>query len=321
MDANNRPGDAEPGPGSSADKPAAAAPSGWRKLARWQSLKPGARWVAGIAGAAVLAFVGAYFTVLGNHAGTAATRPGPPGGEPVQVDLVTVPPSPDQSHVIPPPAVLPAGQVTSLNAINATTPQFWQWFDRRGAVAADNLLIQVVVSGNRDSQVRIVSLQPVVSCRAPLAGTLFFSPAAGADTATQLILNLDQPLAPSRYLVNVNGHESGGTDFFSHFTVSLRDHEQYTFLVNASTSRQYCRFTLNMSVLDGTHVVSEPITDNGHQFQVTSIVNENSLSPGAFAGYKELFVGGVAATGLPGSGTNQFGDPLWLRADPATYKQ
>jgi hypothetical protein len=29
--------------------------------------------------------------------------------------------------------------------------------------------------------------------------------------------------------------------------------------------------------------------------------------------------GGVAAAGQSGSGRNQLGDPLWLKADPATY--
>jgi hypothetical protein len=238
----------------------------------------------------------------------------------VKIDLVTLEQGPDQSHVVPPPLTVAASQLASLNAINETTSAFPQWFTRHGAVATDNLLIQLVVQGNRTSLVRIVNMRPVVSCHPPLTGTLFYSPSAGADTSTQILLNLDQPLAPSRYIADVNGSASGGTNFFQHFTVSLRHNEQYTFLVNTFTGTQYCEFTLAMTVLEGGRTVTETVGDGGRPFQVTAIENEDSARPGAFSGYRELYVGGVATSGVAGgSGHNQFGDPLWLPADPTTF--
>jgi hypothetical protein len=119
----------------------------------------------------------------------------------------------------------------------------------------------------------------------------------------------------------VNGQESSGANYFEHFTVSLRNSEQFTFLVNAYTTKQYCEFTLRMTVLDGGRTLAETVSDDGKPFQVTTVYNENSLNAGAFAQYRDLYVGGVATAGLKGSGQNRFGNPLWLRANPATYKQ
>jgi hypothetical protein len=282
------------------------------------------KWTAGIATAAVTAFVVAYFTAIGNHVAALSTKPGQPaqpGGQPVKIDLVTIQPGPGQSSVFPGSLVLSASQLAALNSLNESAPSFQQWFTSRGGVAVDNLFVELIVEGNRDGAVQIVGMQPVVSCHDPLTGALFYSPSAGADLNTQLMINLDSPLTPPRYLANVNGQVSGGSDFFRHFTVSLDHGEQFTFLINASTTKQYCQFTLDMTVLDGSKTATESVSDNGKPFAVTAIYNADDLNPGAFSRYQELYVGGVATTGLAGSGRNQFGDPLWLRANPVTYKQ
>ena len=237
------------------------------------------------------------------------------------MDLVTLQQGPAQSRVIPRPLALSASQLASLNSLNQSTPAFQHWFATRGAVAANGLLVELVVQGNRDDPVRIVNMQPVVSCHAPLTGTLFYSPSAGADTNTQLILNLDNPLGQPHYIANVNGQISSGVNYFEHFTVSLKRNEQFTFLVSAYTTKQYCEFSLKMTVLDGSRTLTETVSDNGKPFQVTSIYNQNSLNAGAFARYRELYVGGVAAASVKGRGQNQFGNPLWLNVNPHTYKQ
>lgn len=298
--------------------------SGQQHGRRKSSRRRAIAWVAGVAGAGVTAFVVAYFTTLGNHVAglsTAPGRPAQPGGQPVKIDYVAVQQGPDQSAVAPGPLTLTAAQLSSLNSLNQTTPAVHQWFAAHDAVTADNLFVELIVAGNRDSAVRIVSMQPVVSCHPPLAGTLFYSPAAGADSNTQLMVNLDHPLGPPGYIANVNGQISHGANFFQHFTVSLKRGEQYTFLVNAHTTKQYCQFTLDLTVLEGSRTVTESVSDNGKPFAVTAVYNEDDLNPGAFSRYQDVYVGGVAASGLPGSGTNSFGDPLWLEVNPATYRQ
>jgi hypothetical protein len=94
-----------------------------------------------------------------------------------------------------------AQQLHALNSINQTTPAYPNWFSSRGGVKAGGLKIQLIIQGNRESPVRITDIQPVVSCHAPLSGTLFFSPTGGEDKNTQLFINLDKPLEPPSYIV------------------------------------------------------------------------------------------------------------------------
>lgn len=281
------------------------------------------KWVAGVAATVVAAVLAAilvpYFTSVGNHVSASLNQSGQPGGPPVKIDLVTLEQGNNQSLVIPTPLALSASQLASLNSLSTSAAQ--NWFTSHGAVATEGVLIQLVLQGNRGNSVRVVNMQPVMSCHAPLTGTLFYSPPAGADLDTQMIINLDDPSAPSRYIANVNGQASGGTGFFQHFTVSLKQNEQFTFLVNAYTNTQYCTFTLKMAVLDGSRTLTETVSDNGKPFRVTAIYGQNSVSRDAFSHYQELYVGGVAAAGLQGSGKNQFGNPLWLHVNPARYGQ
>jgi hypothetical protein len=137
------------------------------------------RWIAGVAATVVAAVIVAvlvpYFSSLGKHVSDSLNQPGHPGGPPVKVDLVTLQQGPGQSRVIPRPLALSASQLASLNSLNQSTPALQHWFATRGAVAANGLLVELVVQGNRDDPVRIVNMQPVVSCHAPLTGTLFYS--------------------------------------------------------------------------------------------------------------------------------------------------
>jgi hypothetical protein len=276
------------------------------------------KWVAGVAATVVAAVIAAvlvpYFTSVGNNVSNSLNQPGQPGGPPVKIDLVTLEQSANQSRLIPGRLLLSASQLGSLNSLNAFSPAAQNWFTSRGAVATEGVLIQLVVQGNRNNPVRIVNMQPVESCHAPLTGTLFYSPSAGADLDTQMLVNLNDPLAPSKYIANVNGQTSGGTNFFQHFTVSLKRNEQFTFLVNAYTATQYCAFTFRMSVLDGSRTLTEAVSANGKPFQVTAIYGQGSASPGALSRYHELYVGGVADTSSSEHGK-------WVQVNPATYRQ
>jgi hypothetical protein len=276
-------------------------------------------WTGSIIGAAVIAFVTAYFTVLGNHVAALSTKPPPPGGPPVKVDAVNVLPSADQTRVFPAALIMSPQQLDALNSLNQTTSAYENWFTSQGAVQADGLGIQLIVEGNRDNAVQITDIQPILSCQPPLAGTLFYSPSAGANTSTQLLLNLDKPLDPPGYIASSNGNVSSGSNYFAHFTVSLTRGEQFTFQITASTTQHYCTFSLNMSVLAGGKTVQETVENGNKQFSVTALYNEDSSNPGQFARYAALYVGGVGASGFPGSGQNSFGQDLWLPADKTTY--
>jgi hypothetical protein len=258
---------------------------------------------------------------IGTAAVTAVTRTQPPvlNGVPAKVDLVRIVRGPGDTHIFAAPLVLTANQLSQLNSLNQTEPGYQDWFTSHGAVDADRSDIEIVLEGNRSHTVRIVGIQPVTACSAPLRGTLFFSPSAGNDTSTQLFVNLDAPnTLPSYITSEQNGNIASGKDFFGTYTVSLTQGEQYTFKVVASTKAHYCSFTLDMTVLDGNQSVVEHIDDNGKPFHVSSMIDPNPTAPGEMSAYSVLYIGGVANFN---GGQNTFGDDLWTPADPSTYSQ
>lgn len=278
-------------------------------------------WVGGIATAGLGTLIAAIMTGLGNAAVAHITSPQAAAatGSPVKLDLVTLQPELGDTHVLAQPLVLSASQLGGLNDLDQGTPAYEAWFAAHGAVDAGQTRIEIVLEGNRTEPVRIIDMQPVTTCSAPLNGTLFYSPPAGDDTSTQLFVNLDSPSSEPSYIASApDGNITSGSDFFGTYTVSLKQAEQYTFNVVASTVSHYCSFTLAMTVLDAGHTVVENIDDNGKPFRVTAVIDPDPQDPGPgmFSAYRELYVGGV---GNVGGGVNGFDEPLWAGADPATY--
>jgi len=89
--------------------------------------------------------------------------------------------------------------------------------------------------------------------------------------------------------------------------ISLSPGEQFTFAIHATTMLHYCKFSLKMTVVDGTQTVIEPITNHGKLFQVTAVYGK--YAP-AFSRYSTVYFGGVAAVNQKTGG--------WSRVNPET---
>ncbi len=256
-------------------------------------------WVGGLAGVGIAAFVAAFSTTIGNHVGAVVTRPASLRGLPVVIDLVSVANSEGGSYAFPEARILTRSQLAALDALRF--PSSDSWFLRAGAVDTSPIDIQLIVQGNRDNEVRITNIKPVASCQVASYGTLFYSPTSGADGSTVLLLNLDN-LQPELYY-QAAGHPAGEEAYFANNTVSLSRGEQFTFQIIAETHVNYCHFSLDMTVLDGTHVETEVVNNHGTPFGV--IATAPALSQ-----YSVLYVGGLAAISK---------NP-WTRVDPKTYR-
>jgi hypothetical protein len=242
---------------------------------------------------------------LGSHVFNAifGQRAEQPKGPPVKIDLAEQ--YPDYGEHGGTEALLgplsPA-QLDSLNSLNVNSSSYEQWFTRHGAIPVGDTIIDLVVKGNSVDPVRIINIQPVEKCSRPLTNALLYEPPAGADTFTRLALNLDEPLAPAGYYVNADELRD---DYFHHVSVSLRRGEQFTFEISARTTKYYCQFTLNMTVLDNAHTMVETISDHGQPFRVTATVFRSKV--GGFKSYKYIYT----PTGLVGG--------PWVRVNPATF--
>lgn len=248
--------------------------------------------------------------------------PSPPSttsGLPAAIDLVRMVYGGDvgDTHVTAQPLYLTAGQLGQLNATEYNDSAHQAWFTAHGGVDLGTTEAQITVEGRRDHPVRILDLQPVATCSAPLTGTLFLSPPAGAERTTQLYLDLDSPNRTLRYTTwNQQGLAATGKDYFGDYTVSLAPGEQWTFELVASSTKHYCTFTLDMTVADGGQTIVEHISNDGQPFAVSALAPRRTAATsgtaGVYSAYNVLYLGGV----LTETNNRYVG---WVRKDPNTY--
>jgi hypothetical protein len=276
-------------------------------------------WGGGLVSAALLAFITAYFTVLGNHAASAA--PEPPAGEPI-IAMVGNITEDSESMVLPRPVNLSAQQLSSLNASDGTpNSSYVDWFVSHKAAFVEAAEIQLVVQGNGRGLVQIVNITPVERCSQPLRGTLFYAPGQGQDVSAHLYYNLNDPQAPAGY-THANTEGAIYPDYFGHYTISLAFGKIFTFQITASVRNRYCQFTLIVAGIANGKTFTESVNNHGQPFRVTSLLPEPPTTEHvpSFAGYQDLYLGGIAAGLVDGNRENPYGVGLWVRANPKTYR-
>ncbi|MCU1408100.1 MAG: hypothetical protein JWM23_180 [Microbacteriaceae bacterium] len=181
-----------------------------------------------------------------------------------------------------------AGKVGTLNA------QAWeeqeQWLVDHGAVDMGSTEVRLALSGKRADGVRIVDISPVSDCsQPPYSGALFVSPAAGADTITRVKFDLDDPRPVAKTSNYVDGAYRD-EPYFASNTMSLQQDEQQVFIVTATTQLHFCRFELELSVLDGGTMRTQMVDNHGRPFQVTAPLTDRRQ-------WGQVFLGGVMCAG------------------------
>lgn len=266
---------------------------------RWRWIRRPVVWIGSLATAVITAVAVSLTVFFTNHAigvGQANVHPTQsPHGPPVVVAAVKVLRNAayqGYSFVFPKPLDLTRPQLQSINRLTSGLQigglnHYYAWAREHHGVDPNVVIIQLVLAGNRNQPVRILGMQPVGECRAPLAGTLFDSPPAAEDNSVSIGFNLDKPDPAAQVYSETTGF---GADYFSSKTVSLRYQKQQVFQIVARTAKHYCKFRLQLSVLAGGKTSTETIGDGPHPFQVTGLLPASSNS---VDGYKRAYVGGV----------------------------
>jgi hypothetical protein len=194
-----------------------------------------------------------------------------------------------------------------MNSIRRYSPEYNSWFRIRGGVDPSLSIVKIVVEGNRDNAVRILGMRALKHCQAPLTGTLFLDPTAGADDSVMIGFDLDSDDTNARVATQVS---IGLRPYFGSKTISLKGGEQQVLQIFAATSRYYCEYRLQMTVLDEGRTVTEVIGNGNAPFRVTSFATTASGDI-AYSRYQVLYAGGVVSPK---------GDASYVRVDPATFK-
>ncbi|MFI6395451.1 hypothetical protein [Nonomuraea sp. NPDC050540] len=213
----------------------------------------------------------------------------PSAGPPVLIDLVRLEPpgaDGDGSWVASDAIHFGDSELAELHALPDRSRKQADWLRAHGAVDAWDVVMKVVVRGNSDSSVAIVGMEAEKSCSAPLRGTAFYDPSAGAPEENVYIgFNLDDPSSRAQE----QGEDGYEGDYFSGKTVRLAKGEIITFQIEAFTSKSYCEFSLSMETVSDGKPATQVIDNHGSPFRVSTMRGD-----GNFSSYQALYLGGVA---------------------------
>lgn len=215
--------------------------------------------------------------------------------------------------VFPGKVVFTPSELKTLNTYppGMASPPFMDLLFSLGAYQ-ENPDTQLVVQNNQAQEIRVLDMNVVKSCQAPLTGTLIYSPDAGADPSIQVGFNLDSADTEAETLGTGTAATSfiGMPEYFAGHTVSIQPGAQQVFDIATRTSKYSCSFRFLLTLLVGSKKIYQSIGDGGQPFRVSAVPMTGNYGP-IFSDYGVVYAGGVASP---------TGNDLFVRVNPKAYK-
>jgi hypothetical protein len=196
-------------------------------------------------------------------------------------------------------------QLTSseISSFDKPGADIFGWLMKHGGADTEDTFIKLVLKGNRDHAVKVIDLEAVKgNCDAPLQGSLFEAYTAGGEPNINVVFDLDSSKSTAKEISKEDPTKL--ENYFDNHSVSLAPDEQQTFSVNARSSKAYCEFSINVTVLDGNAVKVLHVDNSGKPFRVTS--------QRPFSEYGSLYVGGIATYKC---------SHRWVRQNPKSFNE
>ncbi|HTX83302.1 MAG TPA: hypothetical protein VME44_14025 [Streptosporangiaceae bacterium] len=253
---------------------------------------------AAVVGAATSAVLTSFFGLLSSSpqdasAGTQTARTGGPPVAVVSVSLQRNGAYQGETFIFQNKLNLTNLQLADLNRSNSELGQsafYDSWARAHGGVDPGTVIIQLILAGNRSYPVRIVNMNPVGTCTAPLDGTILDSPPAGEDDSALIGFNLDSPDPVAETYSEAQGF---GQSYFEAKTVTLQYPQQQVFEIVGVTAHHFCQFRIQLTVLEAHKTVRETIGNGSRPFIVSGGL--------PLTDYKEVYIGGVMTVQCPGA--------------------
>jgi len=146
----------------------------------------------------------------------------------------------------------------------------YAWLVAHGAVDVDETRLRLRVRGLAGETVVIHNIRAVVEHAPPYSGTLVHCPTAGANSATLLVFDLDDP-DPQAWEWKEDGSRTrvGNGPFFDSHTVTLTREEVHDFIIIGQAEKLLARWHIELDLEIGAHREVVTVDDSGESF-VTS---------------------------------------------------
>jgi hypothetical protein len=156
----------------------------------------------------------------------------------------------------------------------AADPEFGQGLYEAGGVRMSPINLEVVVTGHRNQEIRILDIRPVIITRTdPMGGSAFLLPGQGESDILEMVIDFDAPNPIARERVNEagSGEPDLGQPYFNKHKITLRDNEQEVITFPIRVTRHYVEFDLRFDYLVGTEEKSLTVDNDGEHFRVTGL--------------------------------------------------
>jgi hypothetical protein len=157
----------------------------------------------------------------------------------------------------------------------AADPGFGQDLYKAGGVRMSPVNLEVVVTGHRNQEIRILDIRPVIIKRSdPLGGSAFLLPGQGESDILEMVIDFDapNPIARERTDQANGGGPDLGEPYFNNHMITLHDNEQVVIIIPIRVTRYYVEFDLQFDYLVGTEEKSVTVDNDGQHFRVTGLL-------------------------------------------------
>lgn len=206
--------------------------------------------------------------------------------------------------------ILPSGELAKMNSsfLHAGDPGKIAAYLQPLGGYAQYVDTQIVVKNVRGHSIRILNMNVVKNCHAPLTGTLYYAPGQAAVEDIQMGFNLDIADTSAKFVNRIPAVNPSDPDYFSKYTVVIKPGAQQVFNIRTVTYKYACTFRYDATILDGTRKVYQQIGDGKNPFRISALAIRPQ--PPYFSKYAVLYVGGVKGSGGIGP---------FVRVNPKTY--
>jgi hypothetical protein len=155
--------------------------------------------------------------------------------------------------------------------------------DARGVDVRD-IFIRIILQGNRNEVIRVLSITPVNLRRtAPLDNVLFDMYGQGEDANIQIGFDLDQPFPQALNVAEPDVFTS--QPFFEAHTISMSNGEQAVLVIQASTNCYSASFDLAVNYMVGGAARTKVISNAGQPFRVSAY----RYTRGGLLSYRQVY--------------------------------
>lgn len=313
-------------PGQMSHRRPEAGPKG-RQLRRTKKLL---FWIGGIVTALVTGLAVAFGTGVGNGLFKSASSIAVSTGPPLSVSLYheTMLDNPGGggfgTTVFPGKLNLTKADLQAINTNYGTG--IVHWLAGRGGYE-EYTELKLTVTGRRNC--RILNMRAdILSRTPPVDGTLFQVPVSGTGGSGSVSFSFNLDSSSPVALAGLYYPGSNSSEYFQANTFTLAPGEQDTFQIFASTNEFAVRWVIDITILDGSKIVQDVVSDNGGvPFRTSAVapITQGAVLTGVFRQYAENFykviytecsgLGPASDTGLDNAQCQGTQDQsLWVKA-------